>query len=272
VQTGKRLDSRIDDEWVDLARRVERALRHGHTNEECRRLTRRYPHIMAALHLAEDPSSTQTWELKARLLTDEPLAKIAERMTLPLATVEAFEALFFNVRGHLHARAWIATQVIGPGLWVGFEKAELGKVWMTLAYQGGPCVLEVVMAVTLDRELPPWLLADCKGDRRLSEAELRFGVKRLAAALTQQSTRAWQALLRLHTKKRQLEGRDAAIDDVMGDFLALVERIRKVPSGSRKASVLAGEARRSHSKKPNTNVQTGFTTVKSATPQIPVLE
>src|SRR5688572_7407817 len=43
-----------------------------------------------------------TWGLEARLLTDESYAEIAARLALTAEAVEAYEALFFQVKDRLH--------------------------------------------------------------------------------------------------------------------------------------------------------------------------
>jgi hypothetical protein len=65
-------------------------------------------------------------------------------------TVHLFEKLHFNVRDRLDATDWAAVRVIGPGLWRGFTQQELGKIWMSIAFFGGPLALDALNAATVE--------------------------------------------------------------------------------------------------------------------------
>jgi hypothetical protein len=236
VETGRRANRHIDDDWVRRARRVRANLRDDSKPMQRRRQSRKDADILAALRLATSESS-QRWELQARLLTCQPLGEVAEIMGLPLAVVQAFEALFFAVRDRLHAPAWIITQVLGPGAWHGFARSDIGKVWMALAYQGGPRVLELVMAVTRDQPLPLWAYAGSKGNRRAAEAEICFEIKKIVAGMMQQPAEAGHRLLMLDIQARGVDGRGALSDreKAMNLLLRLSDQPRKARTrGSKK--------------------------------------
>jgi hypothetical protein len=86
------------------------------------------------------------WALEARLLTREPLETIAAKSGLATEVVEAYEALFFQVRDHLQARDYILLQVIGPRAARGPRSYELDVLWKLLAYHGGPLLLDVMLS------------------------------------------------------------------------------------------------------------------------------
>jgi hypothetical protein len=103
----------------------------------CRRQTRQ----------TAEKDGPSLWELKARILAGQTDEEIGALCALAPETVHWFEALHFCVRDRLQARDWIA-KVIGPGLLCGFTREEMTKIWMALAYHGGPLVLDLVMALT----------------------------------------------------------------------------------------------------------------------------
>src|SRR5262249_51732757 len=123
--------------------------------------------------------------------------------------VEAYHALLFDVRPRLTARDWIAARALRPGPGNGFGGDQPGGVWKVCAYAAGPRVLEVVMAVTLNRPLPDWVHAP--GGRRTPEREarLRLSCKLLVAALATPSAEGLRALGAIAGQARTLAA-DAA--------------------------------------------------------------
>ena len=98
IATGRRMNARIDDEWVSTARKVLQ----GHRTESASKV--------AAVRAAREiqfgkPAVKEEWE--ARLLTEEPLERFAERFAVPTIVVEAFSELFFGVRSMRKATDWL---------------------------------------------------------------------------------------------------------------------------------------------------------------------
>src|SRR4051812_25202497 len=86
---GVRPDARLDDDWVDAARRLQAG--GAIEGPEGRAAA-------AALDLwrAEDP--TPRTLLQARLLAGVPIAEVGRACGLPVAVVTAYHDLFFEVR------------------------------------------------------------------------------------------------------------------------------------------------------------------------------
>jgi hypothetical protein len=82
--------------------------------------------------------------LQARLLTGEPLVETATHVDLPLATVEAYENLFFSVRDRLRARDFIVRRALG---WVPGSDPSEEAITRAFAYFGGPVVLDLILEV-----------------------------------------------------------------------------------------------------------------------------
>jgi len=111
IATGRRMNARIDDEWVSTARKVLQ----GHRTESASKV--------AAVRAAREiqfgkPAVKEEWE--ARLLTEEPLECLAERFAVPTIVVEAFSELFFAVRSMRKATDWLLARAIGFSALRGF--------------------------------------------------------------------------------------------------------------------------------------------------------
>ena len=106
----------------------------------------------AALDAARRLAAAETpprWAAQALLLAGLGDEEVAARCRLVPETVHWFETVFFNIRGHLHARDWVAC-LIGPGLWRGFTKTEVGRLWMAFGFYAGVRALDVVVAACLE--------------------------------------------------------------------------------------------------------------------------
>jgi hypothetical protein len=208
-ETGQRPDRRIDDAWVARARHFLDAAGAGHGDAAPGRADRPDPAIAQALRLSRADPPFERWRLEAYLLTAEPLVAVARHCALPVEAVEAYHALLFDVRPRLAARDWIAARALRPGPGNGFGGDQPGGVWKACAYAAGPRVLEVVMAVTLNRPLPDWVHAPGGRLTREREARLRLSCKLLVMALTTPSAEVLKALVAIAGRARTLEA-DAA--------------------------------------------------------------
>ncbi len=145
VASGELLRSR----GLDDATKAAVAFRRCHEQSDaCPGRRRKGPHDAAVagdleLHESGGP---QTWELQARLLAGQTNAEIAAQCKLSEETVHMYDRLFFDVRAHRDAWAWICSQVFGGRLRRGFGGDEMGRIWQALAYSGGPIILDAVIA------------------------------------------------------------------------------------------------------------------------------
>lgn len=113
------------------------------------RLQERLPALLEARRLAEEDAPL-AWEVRARVLAGQTDDEIAGRCGVSPDTIHLYEALHFNVRDRLDAPDWVASRVIGPGLWRGFTGEEMGKLWMAVGFYGGPLALDAVIEATLE--------------------------------------------------------------------------------------------------------------------------
>lgn len=161
--------------------------------------------IHAARELAQLPDLRDArLEAEARILAGLSDEEIATRSGLLPGTVECFEALFFQVRDKLHALDWILVNVIGGGFWNALGGGDWpGTVLKYLGYTAGADLLDLFIAVLMDRPLPQW--ASATQLDAYSEHRLRLRCKLLARALTSRSAAELAAIVEIHESAEQLD-------------------------------------------------------------------
>ncbi len=130
--------SRRDDVWV---RRALAWLRSPSRKQP-------WHQVIAQAHALYQQDGLTRWHLEARLLTHQPLHEVAACCSLSPATVEAYAALFFDVRDHLGARDWLHHRALPPGYWLdGFRRDDVRSLLRLAALRGGPLVLDRALRV-----------------------------------------------------------------------------------------------------------------------------
>lgn len=223
VETARRLDRRVDDDWVAAARAAIR----GQGREAMRRTVR-----AARDHWTGDPAVRH--ELEAWLLTDLPLAEVAGRMGASVEVVTAYEALFFAVREVRAATDWLTLRAVGYSAVRGFTGPLPYAAWKLVALHGGPVMLEVVIAATTGRSLPTGSVRRTGKNRAAAEARLRLKVE-LWIALTAATTpaelaRATQALCQMREQQADETDQPAT---VASGLLAAEEFLLALPALTR---------------------------------------
>lgn len=95
------------------------------------------------------------WELRARIVANQPAEDIAHRMGLPTSLVEQFEAEHFNVRHKLPHSSVVLGEVIGVPLNETWQPAETARLWQWIGFRYGASILDLVIPpfVALSDEL-----------------------------------------------------------------------------------------------------------------------
>jgi len=194
------------DAWVTRAMRHLSADKSAHYESRCKK-----PQFDPAIHqadlLSRDAANPKPrWFLEALLLTNEPIAEIAKRTDLSIATLAAYEQLFFDVRSRPRARDWILSQAVRCAPWRNFAGADTGCIWRYCARFGGIDVLDVVMAATGDAVWPDWLPRSVGSDD--PEEIERFKMK-----------------IRL-----TLNGQQAQADEEVATIVGLMQDLRNLPN------------------------------------------
>lgn len=214
--SDKQLEGRIDDDWVALA---WSALLGCHAPETF------------AILAARDVWTAETerkWELEARLLTDEPLPAIAERLRLPLSVVEAYAEVFFSVRSEVQARDWLMLRAVGYSALSGFSGPQPGALWKYAAHTGGPFVLDVVIAVTTGRPLPAASLRGTGVQKQYAKSRLRLLTRIWGAAMT---ARTDEEFARVAAAYERLHAHDTVLSEgtVPSSLQSAVEVLKALP-------------------------------------------
>jgi len=227
VESRRRRDPRIDDDWVALARLVQRPSGRWPTAEK-----EKCSAIAAAFELWQHGPCLQRSRMEAYLLTSVPFERIATICGLDPAIVEAYHAVFFDVRSMVSATDWLLSQAIGLRRAFNPDVPELDRVWKYFAFTGGESVLEIVIAVTAGTKLPNWL-TDTFTNPAFDEARLRLKVK-LSILAVANTPKQWMAISAIRKRLRRIEG--VVADESNGDnlliamksFLAVAPRLPSI--------------------------------------------
>jgi len=138
VEHGRYATRKRYDEITRRAVYYIRRLRRATTERVARSAAKIFPEIYLALKVATE-DGLRPLEIKARLLTGQSDAAIAKAVALPVPTVAAFAALFFDVRERLKATTWITQLAIGlPSQ----EIPSVQAIMLLHTYHRGPTVIE----------------------------------------------------------------------------------------------------------------------------------
>jgi hypothetical protein len=141
---GRRCSVRRDDELTREAVHFLRQRERCRTYRQLRQLARRYPAIAEAWRLDEQGGAERT-AVEARLLARQSPGSIAAACRLPLETVAAFEALFFNIVDRLDATDWIFAAALGSLHVPTPPEEQVSAFARHLAYFGGEAVADLVL-------------------------------------------------------------------------------------------------------------------------------
>jgi hypothetical protein len=154
-QPRRRRALRTDDVWVrEYAWFLARYLPAGENdNEEAKeQLFVRNPGLYFAqeIHFNED----YEWRaiLQARLLTNDSYENIAKGLATMPSAIEAYEAVFFNVRDRLDSHDWIVKTVLGTAMDRAANREgtltehQRNMTYKLFGYFGGPLILDAIIS------------------------------------------------------------------------------------------------------------------------------
>jgi hypothetical protein len=112
-----------------------------------RRLRREFPSLYEAHVLYHDPSKRRSrFAIEARMLAGQNDLEIAGSMGCAPKTIQAFAALFFDVRPRLADADYISQVVLGESVSRGQGEHDYAQVWKRVAYSYGPHVLDAMLS------------------------------------------------------------------------------------------------------------------------------
>jgi hypothetical protein len=138
VDRRRNLSCKRDDPLLARTVRYIRALRLSSTEDRLRLLAKKDPDLYLAFQVSQE-ASNRPLEIKARVLARQSDAGIAWRVGLPVAAVQTFVGLYFDVRDRIDARSYITHCVIG------FDpdwRPTPEELMLLTAYLHGPGVIE----------------------------------------------------------------------------------------------------------------------------------
>lgn len=104
--------------------------------------------ILDAYTIYRQLPSPRAAEIEARLLARQSVHEISDRMAIPVGTIVAYEAMFFNVLDKLsqpNHESWVNGCVLGQAFHSGVTSRDWQLLWKVYAYYGGPYILEAVI-------------------------------------------------------------------------------------------------------------------------------
>lgn len=147
--TSRRLDTKPGVAWIRRALGFLRLLQDCETILDQVAIAKRYPGVFWAWH-CHVAQETARWELEARVLAGCDNYAVGEAMGLPATTVEAYTALFFDVREKLSHRGYVLHCVLGPAFIRGFSERDVDLLWKLYGYFYGPHMLNAMLSHTVN--------------------------------------------------------------------------------------------------------------------------
>ena len=120
------------------------ALANAHDDQERAAAEHRWPSLAAAHKIVQD-NGPQRWEIEARLLVGQSDAEVAAKCNILPDVVSQYEPAFFSIRKCLEAWAYLLNQVVGDGVYRGFQDQEVKNFWAWVALDKKLPVLEAMI-------------------------------------------------------------------------------------------------------------------------------
>jgi hypothetical protein len=111
------------------------------------------------------------WRLEAYLLTAESIEENAKACSLDFAVVEAYEAVFFDVKKHLHVSDYVPLRCLPRHGILGVDPDNIPGLLNLVAYHGGADALKTALRVLLPSDEPASPLADCDPEKLRQQSE-----------------------------------------------------------------------------------------------------
>jgi len=181
VGTGRRAPSKRTDPMLATVFDFRRRYDQCHDDADLEALGTRHPDLTRALSLYVRNGLSRS-ELEARILARQVDAEIASAMSIPPATVAAYEATFFNVRDRLQQHPYYILLQAIPNHVDRLIDGDAATVLKLFGYFMGPAVLDVMLKHAVDeagRLRSPQLSSLKTEDERLAAR-----VQTAAAAMT----------------------------------------------------------------------------------------
>jgi hypothetical protein len=165
--------------------------------------------------------------LKARLLAQEPLPSLAQKINSTPTAISWYEHLFFNINDRLQAVSYIEHQVITFTRLNRNHPQFLTAFWMEVGYKGGPGILDLLVPLQ-DRILEPLTPSDFKPTQDPQESLLRQAKLLIAARsslvgpIVHEPLLNVRGLTELELREKQAEQLKIQIQDIQALQMPLI--------------------------------------------------
>lgn len=132
--------------WIRRAARFSQMLAHVEDDAGAQwQLMMQFPEIFWAHWAYIRDEYPIRWSIEAHLLARETNKEIAWKLGCLPGTIEAYEAIFFNVREKLNYREYIISHVLSASVLAGVLDRNHDLLWKLFGYEGGPHVLDAMI-------------------------------------------------------------------------------------------------------------------------------
>jgi hypothetical protein len=133
--------------WIRRASRLKRRFEQAASRPEILyRLIQNDAALFWAHAMWLDDKAPARWSVEARILAGETDKQIADRMGIDESVVQAYAAVFFNVRERLANRDYIVNVVMADAVTRGLTERQYDLLWKLFGYHGGIYVLDAVIS------------------------------------------------------------------------------------------------------------------------------
>lgn len=216
---SKRRDGPVGYRWIREAIRFKRELDACQTDWQRFDLAERRPAIFWAHYAYADVSGPPRWVMEARLLARNDDFEVGIKGGMGPQIVEAYEALFFNVREKLQHRDYILNVIMRHAVARGVSEREYDLLLKLYAYFYGPHFLEALASRYFVN--PLWCgTADGVGGSVEDDAITSLKLKAAVAAKTVQvNSHTQMNLLDTFTKFVEIERNTDSADRAQNQIL-----------------------------------------------------
>lgn len=203
LPTTRRRDGVLGYKWINRAKTFLREYNECTTEVHKAALAERRPAIFWAYRTWIEDSPRKA-SIEAQILARSDDYAIAFRAGMPPEVIEAYEALFFNVREKLNHRGYILHTVIGPALQQSLTEKDYRVLWKVYGYFLGPYIVD---ALESKFSSPTWCgTPESVGSAVIDDAIGTLKLKAAIAAKTVGVTQHTQlALMETFTKFIEVE-------------------------------------------------------------------
>jgi hypothetical protein len=147
VERGMGVPPPSEGAWVRLAYYMNEVLLKLRSTEPPLQLTDWRADVVYAYQLWKNTHSLSRDAVEAFILARESSLGIARRFCIQVAAVEAYEALFFDVRDRLRHRAYVTGMLLGPELNGPLSETRFPAVLKAFGYNRGPLMVDALLGI-----------------------------------------------------------------------------------------------------------------------------